>query len=63
MEVQTINDLIMNNGVAIAMLIYLIWDKRSVEEKQNQKLDTLTTALNNNTVVISNLKAIFTSHE
>lgn len=48
MDVTTVIDLIMNNGVSIAMIAYFIYDK-------NKTTQPLVDAINNNTHILTRL--------
>lgn len=57
MDITALQTLINTMGFPIVMVLYFIWDRRRSDDKYTATLESITQALNNNTLVIERLTA------
>lgn len=53
--VNMISELVQTVGFPIAICCYLLFDRRKSDEAHKEETQTLTDALNNNTIVLSRI--------
>lgn len=58
MDISSVTQLISNIGFPVAMCIYLLIYIRSFDEKYCEKLDSMSKAIENNTLVITKLMSM-----
>ena len=53
--IQILTELINTVGVPVAMIAYFIWDKITVMKEQENAIEKMTDAINNNTLVMEKI--------
>nr|DAG98338.1 MAG TPA: YvrJ protein family protein [Tectiviridae sp.] len=53
--IQILTELINTVGVPVAMIAYFIWDKTTVMKEQENAIEKMTDAINNNTMVMEKI--------
>lgn len=53
--IQILTELINTVGVPVAMIAYFIWDKTTVMKEQENAIEKMTDAINNNTLVMEKI--------
>ena len=53
--IQILTELINTVGVPVAMIAYFIWDKTAVMKEQENAIEKMTDAINNNTMVMEKI--------
>lgn len=53
--IQILTELINTVGVPMAMIAYFIWDKTTVMKEQENAIEKMTDAINNNTLVMEKI--------
>lgn len=53
--IQILTELINTVGVPVAMIAYFIWDKATVMKEQENAIEKMTDAINNNTLVMEKI--------
>lgn len=60
MDINAITQLIGSVGFPIVMCFYMAYMLKDSEEKHKEEMDSLKDALNNNTLVLTELKGLLT---
>lgn len=60
MDVNAITQLIGSVGFPIVMCFYMAYLLKETEEKHKEEMDSVKDALNNNTLILTELKALLT---
>lgn len=53
--IQILTELINTVGVPVTMIAYFIWDKTTVMKEQENAIEKMTDAINNNTLVMEKI--------
>ena len=53
--IQILTELINTVGVPVAMIAYFIWDKTTIMKEQENAIEKMTDAINNNTMVMEKI--------